>query len=362
MMDIADEDVLRSLCAWLLCLSAAGSAFAGAPELVLAQKIWDRADYNSFTDLTRFQGKWVCVFREGKKHAGDNGAVRILVSPDGKSWGSAALLKDKGIDLRDPKISLTPDKRLMLLVCGTVYTGREERAGMQRHSMVSFSTDGRQWTPRKQVLPDGHWLWRVTWHRGVAYGASKLGDAKIPKQGFLWRSREGVRYELVHKFKVPAMSETTLRFAADDEMIAMTRRTGPGGGAGWIGTSRPPYDQWTWSPTDQRFGGPNFLVLPNGQLWATSRLYARGKPRRTALFAMTRQGLKLALTLPSGGDTSYAGMVWHDNLLWMSYYSSHEGKTSIYLAKIKVPLRKPSGAPRRPRYSADWWPQPGSCG
>ena len=30
------------------------------------------------------------------------------------------------------------------------------------------------------------------------------------------------------------------------------------------------------------------------------------------------------------------GLVWHDNLLWMSYYSSHEGKTSIYLAKIKL--------------------------
>jgi hypothetical protein len=45
------------------------------------------------------------------------------------------------------------------------------------------------------------------------------------------------------------------------------------------------------------------------------------------------------LTFPSGGDTSYAGLVWHDGLLWMSYYSSHEGKTSIYLAKIKVPLQ-----------------------
>ncbi len=28
-------------------------------------------------------------------------------------------------------------------------------------------------------------------------------------------------------------------------------------------------------------------------------------------------------------------------LLWMSYYSSHEGKTSIYLAKIKVGLDAP---------------------
>jgi len=47
--------------------------------------------------------------------------------------------------------------------------------------------------------------------------------------------------------------------------------------------------------------------------------------------------LKEALRLPSGGDTSYAGLVWHDDLLWVSYYASHEGKTSIYLAKVKVP-------------------------
>ncbi|MFV1963959.1 MAG: hypothetical protein ACC628_00945 [Pirellulaceae bacterium] len=44
-----------------------------------------------------------------------------------------------------------------------------------------------------------------------------------------------------------------------------------------------------------------------------------------------------ALQLPSGGDTSYAGLVWHDDMLWISYYASHEGKTSIYLAKVKFP-------------------------
>ena len=42
------------------------------------------------------------------------------------------------------------------------------------------------------------------------------------------------------------------------------------------------------------------------------------------------------LALPSGGDTSYAGMVLHDDLLWISYYSSHEEKTCIYLAKVKL--------------------------
>jgi len=42
------------------------------------------------------------------------------------------------------------------------------------------------------------------------------------------------------------------------------------------------------------------------------------------------------LEFPSGGDTSYPGMVFYDGILWVSYYSSHEEKTSIYLAKVKI--------------------------
>jgi hypothetical protein len=41
----------------------------------------------------------------------------------------------------------------------------------------------------------------------------------------------------------------------------------------------------------------------------------------------------------SGGDTSYPGLVWHDGELWVSYYSSHEGKAAIYLARVQVPVR-----------------------
>ena len=43
-----------------------------------------------------------------------------------------------------------------------------------------------------------------------------------------------------------------------------------------------------------------------------------------------------ALRLPSGGDNSYPGFVWYKDRLWTSYYSSHEGKTSVYLAKIAL--------------------------
>jgi hypothetical protein len=314
-------------------IDAVPAAAPVAPVLVSVEKIWDRAEYCAFTDLVRFGDRWFCAFREGVKHWGDLGTVRVVTSADGRSWQSAASHADKGLDLRDPKLCVVGDGRLMLLAAARKTTG-DTVQGI--YSKVSFSRDGREWSPLVQVVPDGHWLWRVTWHHGLAYGVSKLGDAKVPKRGFLWKSRNGTDYQVVHEFDVPGMSETTLRLDGE-EMIALARRTGPGGGPGWIGTSRPPYSSWHWYDTGERLGGPNFLVLPGGRLWATSRMYVEGKPSRTVLFDMTRQSFRPALTLPSGGDTSYAGMVWHDGLLWVSYYSAHEGKPSIYLAKIRIP-------------------------
>jgi hypothetical protein len=53
------------------------------------------------------------------------------------------------------------------------------------------------------------------------------------------------------------------------------------------------------------------------------------------------------VTLPSGGDTSYSAFGWHEGLLWVSYYSSHEGKTAIYLAKVRLPQPGASAAAGR---------------
>ncbi|MCX6997364.1 MAG: hypothetical protein NTV49_09825, partial [Kiritimatiellaeota bacterium] len=40
--------------------------------------------------------------------------------------------------------------------------------------------------------------------------------------------------------------------------------------------------------------------------------------------------------------TSYAGMVWHDGRLWVSYYSSHEKRrTGVYIAEVAC---RPGGA------------------
>ena len=152
----------------------------------------------------------------------------------------------------------------------------------------------------------------------------------------LFVSADGVSYDLVTRLDVPGRpNETTLRVLPDGEMIALVRREA-GDASGWIGASRPPYTRWSWTGTKHRLGGPNFLRLPDGSLWAAGRSYPGGA--KTILARMTRASYEPVLTLPSGGDTGYPGLVWHDGLLWMSYYSSHEGKAAIYLAMIKVPL------------------------
>jgi len=83
-------------------------------------------------------------------------------------------------------------------------------------------------------------------------------------------------------------------------------------------------------------GGPEMIQLPNGRFLGGGRLYD-GR-QRTALFWINPESAELteALTLPSGGDTSYPGFVLKDDILHVSYYSTHEGKSSIYLARVKI--------------------------
>jgi hypothetical protein len=327
-------------------------ASAAPPEIISVEKIWDAGKHNAFTDLIRWHDQWYCSFREADAHVGGDGLLRVLVSTDGKKWESAALIGEKGIDLRDPKLSITPDDRLMIVAGGSVYEGKTFKG---RQPRVTFSKDGRQWTDPQRVLSEGDWLWRVTWHGGKAYGVSydaaertspaakaAAETGKVEAGPADWKlklvsSSDGIKYDLVTHLDVPGHpNETTVRFMPDGEIVALVRREG-GNTFGWIGKSRAPYKEWTWKETQHRIGGPNFIRLPDGSLWAAGRTYPGGA--KTALATMTADGeYTPVLTFPSGGDTSYAGLVWHDGLLWMSYYSSHEGKTSIYLAKIKVPL------------------------
>jgi hypothetical protein len=326
----------------------AGAASNNTPQLVSAKRIWDAGQHNAFTDLTRFDGKWFCTFRESRAHVGGNGKIRVLTSADGERWESAALLSEEGIDLRDPKLSVTPSNRLMLVLGGSVYDGKTLK---ERQSRVAFSANGRDWSSPQRVLEKGDWLWRVTWHSGHAYGIAYnsmgKGTASSAAEAGDWtatlvESDDGVAFRLVAKLEVPGHpNEATVRFRENGDCVALLRREGLPGSTdneAWIGVSQAPYKRWSWHPAGLRIGGPDFLVLPGGAMIASGR-QSGGKPAESRTFVgrMDLQSVTPELILPSGGDCSYAGMVLQDDLLWMSYYSSHEGKTSIYLAKVRLP-------------------------
>ena len=319
------------------------------PELVSVKRIWNQGRWNGTTDLIRFKDRWWCSFREANGHAGGEGRSRIIVSDDGDAWESAAVFHEKGLDLRDPHLSIMPDGRLMCIMAATRWGYDEKNSwdgrsqALTRAPRVAFSKDGLKWTTPRQVLAEDHWLWRVTWHKGVGYCMSKLGEGRDPRRLMLYTTTNGIDWKWVCEPRLPDNiwngSETTLRFLPDETLVALTRPH-------WIGTSRPPYREWSWTrfssyregSRDGDIGGPDFILLPDGSLWGSGRLY--GRPKRTVLARMTTTSYTPVFDLPSGGDNSYPGLVWHDGLLWMSYYSGHEGHVSIYLAKVRMPLDK----------------------
>ncbi len=315
----------------ILCTGLAADEPVKKPvSSVTAVKIWDQAPHNAFTDLIRFEDRWFCVFREGKDHNSLDGKLRVITSTDGQKWESAALLATKKGDLRDPKISVTPDGHLMLLGVEVVQDGPRQRY----QSLTWFSRDGRTWSEPHPVGEPDFWLWRVTWYKGTAYG---IGYGCGQDQSIrLYTSKDGKKFNTLvgRLFDVGYPNETSIVFDGETAHC-LVRRDGQPSSA-LLGVARAPFTKWQWKDLGVRVGGPHLIRLSNGMWIAAVRLY--DKRVRTSLCRIDPQAGRLTefLELPSGGDNSYPGLVEYQKELWVSYYSSHEGKTSIYLVKIPI--------------------------
>jgi hypothetical protein len=303
----------------------------GGAALVEVRKIWDRSPHNAFTDLVRFDANWFCVFREGTAHVSPDGALRVITSKDGKDWVSAALVTRPDSDLRDAKLTITPDHRLMLTGAAALH----QPAPFKHQSLAWFSKDGQEWSEPVKIGDPNVWLWRVVWHRKTAYSIGY--DTAAERFVRLYTSGDGRQFDTLvpHLFGDGGPNETALIFRPDESALCLLRRDGNPGSAK-LGSARPPYTDWQWKDMGVKIGGPLMILLPDGRVVAAVRLYDGAV--RTALAWLDADSGKLTefLKLPSGGDTSYAGLVWEDELLWVSYYSSHEGKACIYLARVRI--------------------------
>ncbi|HEY8748711.1 MAG TPA: sialidase family protein [Tepidisphaeraceae bacterium] len=310
--------------------------YQARPELISARKIWDAAPHNAFTDLILFHDRWICSFREADMHVGPttNGRIHVIASNDAETWESAAVLKDSRGDLRDAKLSILPDGRLLLL---TAVHLRDTAPGRPAYQSVAFVTrDSKQWDGPIDVGEPDIWLWGLKWHEGVGLSVGYSTNATT-RFSRLYKTTDGLKFTpIIAKLNVaaPYPNESAITFNPNGS-ATMLLRCDPD--PAYIGQSTPPYTDWQFKPTHSRVGGPALTLSPDGRLLGAGRLHDGGV--RTSLFWIDPINSEITefLRLPSGGDCAYPGLVWHDGVLNISYYSSHEGKTSIYFAKVRVP-------------------------
>jgi hypothetical protein len=340
--------VRASMCfiLWLVIVSIA-AANPPAATLVATTPIWDKAPHCAFTDLIYWKERFICAFREGRSHVSTDGTIRVLSSTDGERWAPTAALVLEGFDLRDAGLCAAPGDKLMLV--GGAAPRKMDNESAPTGTFVSFSDDGINWSPPQIVVPPGRWMWRVAWASAGspkpvkakddnAYGVSYAAPAGRPFTALL-TSHDGIHYrELVSQMCGDGYpTEAVLRFAPEGTLYCLQRRDGaePENSA-LLGASKAPYTDWQWHDLKIFFGGPNFIQIPSGQWIAAGRTVTDGPKTELALLDIEQKSLHPLLKLPSGGDTSYPGLVWHDDFLWVSYYSSHEGKAKIYLAKLRL--------------------------
>jgi hypothetical protein len=296
-------------------------------QLIQVNRIWQQANHNAFTDLIDFNGALWCVFREGSAHVSPDGAFRILRCDDGQHWQSVALLSDPKSDLRDAKFCLMPDNTLTLLGAGALH----DNSTVSHQSYIWQSDNGTDWSARKRVGQQNIWLWRMTWHKQLYAVGYRVGQPRFVR---LYQGESATHLQPLSDIHTGEYAnESGLLFEPDGTALCLLRRDPD---TGLFGQSQPPYKQWQWQSVGSRIGGPQWLQLPDKRLLACVRLYDNEVRTSLCWIDRTTGRLTEALTLPSGGDCSYAGMVLRQNVLYISYYSSHEDVTAIYIAQVAV--------------------------
>ena len=190
----------------------------------------------------------------------------------------------------------------------------------------------------------GDWIWRVTWYQGTGYGIDyQIGpqERKGPCSLYLVKTKDGKKFEKVSKIELNGFpNEATIRFDRSGKMYVLIRRELDDQMGVWASSSAP-YTRWKFVKLGYRLGGPNFLFSGKDRVIMGTRVY-QGKEYYTGLFLGNKAGnFREILRLPSAGDNSYPGLVLEKNRLIVSYYSSHEKKTAIYLAILPIHMINP---------------------
>ena len=315
--------------------------------------------HSAFTDLVQWQGLYFCTFREGEGHCSHKGGVVIMVSDDLAEWKRVAFLQGMYADVRDPKFLATSDK--LFVYCPTWDHPSEDDVKYEkarRLTVMSESMDGYSWSEPAPVYEPGWAFWRPVEFEGKYYVAAyQMGEGENagyddPAWAEQWRvsllsSDDGRQWEFVSDISTgQCANETALYAAPDGRLVALVRREGRDENGDVLPNllcmALAPYAEWHTLELELGIQGPAILefgdhLIIGGRTWSSSDLIPR--INKTTLLELTSDAhpVKTIASLPSWGDCSYPGFVQlSDTELAVSYYSSHEGVTQAFLARVEL--------------------------
>lgn len=274
--------------------------------------------HNAFTGITSAHGRTLVTFRSAASHMSQDGSVALLHSSDAQAWQAAAPARVAGLDLRDPKPVWFQDR--LWVYCGA--RGQD----LALHSLrIPVSPQLEMGSPESlQGLPDGRWLWHVQPRGERLYGSAYWRVGK----GFaaaLYTSDDGLRWRWLADFPAPG-NEAFLDFDTHGTLWVLLRNDDDAC-TPTLCSATPPYAGFdTARPLPLSLQGPLLKRMAGGNVLIGRQWDNPGHARcRTELLWLPDGGQpEHRLTLPSGGDTSYAG--WLDlapGRALVSYYSSH---------------------------------------
>lgn len=308
------------------------------PTLSLAQapvkprevrKIFADGKHNAFTALIRYRDQLWLAFRSGKDHNSAEADLVVLRSPDGREWKEAFRL-DAAPDDRDPQF---------LIVGSKLFLYDPAIRGGALTTYAIGTEDGQNWSKPQPVYEPHYILWKPVAFRGKLYAAAHKRDNTSggkKRDVHLITSEDGLGWKKISTIRAGNWeSETTLHFAPTGHLTAFLRQK-YGSPQAQVLEADAPYAEWRARPADVPHFSGHCVHTFRGVTYLISRTIDPKRKTGTMIYVFADGKLRPYCELPAGGDCSYAEAVEAGDDMLVSYYSSHEGTTNIYLAVVPL--------------------------
>ena len=300
-------------------------------------KIWDKVPHNAYTDLIKFNGTYYCAYSEEYSSSMDTveamGNIEIIRSKTGKKWERVAMIQKKGMNLCNPRLSITPDRQIMIIMDGTA------------SPLVSFSDKkGDVFSEPEAVNIDTtiilgkKRLWKVTWFRGTGYALFYKSDSKNGNLSLL-KTIDGKNFEMVTKIEVDGLlNEATLRFDQKGIMYALIGQE-EGDKKGTLGMSDWPYTDWSYTKMNNIPSRFNFIIVNKSIVMVAPGL-SMPELHTGILVVNKNSSLKEIIKLHLVKYACFPGVLTEPSNLLVSCCSVHEGRSAIYMVEVPIRLIK----------------------